>query len=105
MTSCFRGTILACVLALWCCACSGDDVWTPEREQFARLYATTLWEREKGGDSAAVRRRIDSALAKHGYSAEIFQAKMDEYSRKPELLRRLLDSAQAHAQRSALKGR
>lgn len=99
-----RNIFLAVLLTALClAACSDSEEWSDDKDRFVQTYNIILYEREKGGDTVQVKRSIDSALAAGGFTQQSFQEKYDEYSRNPNVLRRVLDSAQIRAQKAAQK--
>lgn len=101
---CSRNSCIAILIVVLCLVgCSDSEAWSDEKDRFVQTYNVILYERENGGDTLQIRRRIDSALAAGGFNEQSFQAQFDEYSRNPNVLRRILDSAQIRAQRAAQK--
>lgn len=96
--------LFAIIIAAVCLmGCSDAEAWSDEKDRFVQTYNVILYQRENGGDTLQIRRRIDSALAAGGFNEQSFQAQFDEFSRNPNVLRRILDSAQIRAQRAAQK--
>lgn len=102
---CLRNKITIFLAAVFLAGCSDTDAWSPERGRFVQAYSGAMYEREKGGDSADTKRRIDSVLNTWGFTESEFKEKFNAYARNPQFMRKMFDSAQAIATQRATEKR
>ncbi len=91
------GALLLTIL-LTLSSCS-EDGWTDKKENFTQTYMEILVAREQIQDSIKADSEVSSVMAKHGFDQRSFGQQFMEYSRTPEVLKAIMDSAQRRAQR------
>ncbi len=89
----WQGRVLFACCAFVLTACSGGE------DRFTETYTDILAIRMSQRDSIEGNRRVQEALAQHGYTEEAFRIEFLERARNPERLRTLLDSARSRALR------
>ena len=90
--------VLLLSFALYISGCS-EDGWSDKKENFTQTYMEILITREQLQDSTKANAEVAKVMASHGYDQQSFGEQFIEYSRTPEVLKAIMDSAQKRAQR------
>ncbi len=90
--------ILTASIFITLTACS-ESGWSDKKENFTQTYMEILITRQQITDSAKAQNEVRAVMEKHGYNEQSFAQQFMEYSRTPEALKLILDSAQSRARR------
>ena len=97
---CRPSVLLVLLVSKFCSLAScSEDGWTDKKENFTQTYMEILVAREQIQDSIKADSEVSSVMAKHGYDQRSFGQQFMDYSRTPEVLKAIMDSAQRRAQR------
>lgn len=76
-----------------------ESGWSDKKENFTQTYMEILITRQQITDSVKAQNEVQAVMQKHGYNEQSFAQQFMEYSRTPEVLKLILDSAQTRARR------
>ena len=97
---CRPSVLLVLLVSIFCSLAScSEDGWTDKKENFTQTYMEILIAREQIQDSIKADSEVSNVMAKHGFDQRSFGQEFMEYSRTPEVLKAIMDSAQRRAQR------
>ncbi len=97
---CRPSILLVLLVSIFCSLAScSEEGWTDKKENFTQTYMEILVAREQIQDSIKADSEVSSVMAKHGFDQRSFGQQFMEYSRTPEVLKAIMDSAQRRAQR------
>lgn len=80
-----------------------ENSWSDKKENFTQTYMEILITRQQITDSVKAQSAVFEVMEKHGFNEQSFAQQFIEYSRTPDVLKSILDSAQVRARREIKK--